>query len=261
MAESAVAILRRYDLDGIDLDWEYPGQAVAGIKARPEDRENFTKLLAAMRETLDAENDRARRNRDDRYLLTIATADREYFDHVAMGQLHRYVDWINVMTYDFYNSLTPTTGHHAGFHRADSAPATDRRVDAAISQHLEAGVPAQKLVLGVAFYGRRFEGVAPGHEGLNQSYERYGGEASYRELLQSVIGHEGYVRHWDERALAPWLWNAATRSFITYDDPESIVLKARFARQLGGVMLWELSQDAADHALLDAIVQGLHARD
>ena len=65
------------------------------------------------------------------------------------------------------------------------------------------------------------------------------------------------MRHWDEVAGAPWLWNASTRSFITYDDPESIRRKARFAGALGGVMFWELSQDSADAALLEAVKAGL----
>jgi chitinase len=256
-AESAVDLLRRFDLDGIDLDWEYPGQDVAGIKARPEDRRNFTELLAAVRAQLDAEGRRSHRAPGDPYLLTIATADREYFDHVDMPRLHRYVDWINVMAYDFYNSLTRTTGHHAGLHRATSAPTTDRWGSASIEQHVAAGVPARKLVLGVAFYGRRFEGVTPSLDGLNQPYEKYGGDHSYRELVESYIDRDGYVRHWDQRALAPWLWNAATRTFVTYDDPESIRRKAEFARQLGGVMFWELSQDTPDGALLQSIAAGL----
>jgi len=256
-AESAVGIVRRYGLDGIDLDWEYPGQDVAGIKARPEDRENFTRLLATLRMQLDTESRLTHRASSNAYLLTIATADRDYFAHVEMGRLQRYVDWVNVMAYDFYNSLTRTTGHHAGLHRADTAPPTDRWADDSVAQHLAAGVPARKIVLGVAFYGRRFEGVTPQHDGLNQPYERYGGDHSYREIVASFIDRNGYARHWDERALAPWLWNPGTRSFVTYDDPASIRLKARFARKLGGVMFWELSQDDASGALLEAITLGL----
>lgn len=253
-AASVVDLVRDYRLDGVDLDWEYPGQDVAGIKARPEDRTNFTRLLADVRAALDAES---RRSKREPYLLTIATADREYFDHVDMDRVHPYVDWINVMAYDFYNSLTSTTGHHAGLRRAATAPATDRWGEAAIEQHLAAGVPPRKLVLGVAFYGRRFEEVAAANEGLNQPYGRYGGEHAYGELVERYVGRAGYVRHWDEVAGAPWLWNASTRSFITYDDPESIRRKARFAGALGGVMFWELSQDSADAALLEAVKAGL----
>jgi chitinase len=256
-AESTVGILERYDLDGVDLDWEYPGQDAAGIKARPEDRENFTRLLATLRSHLDAAGHRHIRRGRDHYLLTIATADRDYFAHVDMPHVHPYVDWCNVMAYDFYNSLTPTTGHHAGWRRAATAPVTDRWGESSIEQHLAAGVPARKLVLGVAFYGRRFEGVEPAHDGVNQPYAKYGGDHSYEELVARFIDRDGYVRHWDEQAEAPWLWNPATRSFVTYDDPESIRRKATYARRLGGVMFWELSQDTADGALLRAVAEGL----
>jgi len=257
-ADSAVELMRSHGADGIDLDWEYPGQSTAGIRARPEDRRNFTLLLGAMRARLDAQSRADGRAAGDGYLLTIASADREYFDHVEMDLLHRELDWINVMAYDFYNSLTPTTGHHAGLYRAATAPVSSRWADASVKQHLEAGVPAHKLVLGVAFYGRRFEGVTAAELGRNQRYERYGGDHAYAELLASYIDRGGYVHHWDEVAEAPWLWNATSRSFVSYDDPRSIAVKAAYARDrgLGGVMLWELSQDAGG-ALLDAAYRGL----
>lgn len=254
-ARSAVAFVRRHRLDGMDLDWEYPGQGIAGIKFRAEDKENFTRLLQAVRTALDAASTADGRSGADRYLLTIASADREYFDHTEMDQLHVHLDWINVMAYDFFNSLTPTTGHHAGLYASEFAAPTDRNAHASVRQHLAAGIPPQKLVLGVAFYGRRFEGVEPMHEGLNRPYERYGGDHSYAELAASYIGRQGFERHWDARVSAPWLWNAATRTFISYDDPRSIRAKASYARDLGlgGMMFWELSQDRGGE-LLEAIL-------
>ena len=257
-ADSAVALMRAQAADGIDLDWEYPGQSTAGIRARPEDKRNFTLLLAALRERVDARSRDDGRAPGDGYLLTIASADREYFDHVEMNVLHEELDWINVMAYDFYNSLTPTTGHHAGLYRAATAPVSSRWADASVEQHLAAGVPARKLVLGVAFYGRRFEGVNAGELGRNQPYERYGGDHAYAELVTGYVDRGGFKRHWDETAQAPWLWNATTRSFISYDDPRSIELKSAYARQrgLGGIMFWELAQDASGE-LLDAAHRGL----
>ncbi len=246
-AASVVALLREHSLDGVDLDWEYPGQSVAGSKSRPEDRQNFTALLQTMREHLGR-----------RYLLTIASADREYFDFTEMDRLHVYLDWINVMSYDFFNSLTPTTGHHAGLYASPYAAPTDRNADASVKQHLAAGIPAQKLVLGVAFYGRGFAGVQPAHDGLNQRYERFEAAHPYAELVEKSIGRQGFVREWDAKAQAPYLWNAQTRAFITYDDPQSIAIKAEYVRKqkLGGMMFWELSQDSQG-ALLEAIVKGL----
>lgn len=246
-AESVVTLLREHSLDGVDIDWEYPGQSVAGIKSRPQDKQNFTALLKTLRAHLGS-----------RYLLTIASADREYFDFTEMDKLHVYLDFINVMTYDFFNALTPTTGHHAGLYASPYAAPRDRNAAASINQHLAAGIPPDKLVLGVAFYGRGFAGVQPEHDGVNQPYERFEAAHPYAELVEQYIGRNGFVREWDERAQAPFLWNAQTRAFITYDDPQSIAVKAQYVRKhrLGGIMFWELSQDSRG-ALLDAIVNGL----
>jgi len=257
-SSSAVELVRRHSLDGLDIDWEYPGQGVAGIRYRPQDKQNFTLLLKTLREQLDAASDAAGRKGRERYVLTIASADREYFEHTEMSRLHVYLDWINVMSYDFFNSLTPTTGHHAGLFRSERSLPTDRNADASIRQHLAAGIPPQKLVLGVAFYGRGFAGVTPEHNGLNQRYERYEADHSYAELAEKFVGKQGFVRYWDDRAAAPYLWNASTRTFITYDDPASLARKRRYVTEhgLGGVMFWELSQDR-NGALLEVLTRAM----
>jgi chitinase len=256
-ARSAVALLREYALDGVDLDWEYPGQGVAGIKYRDEDKRNFTLLLKTLREELDAESKARGRAGRDQYVFTIAAADREYFDHVEVSKLHVYLDWINVMAYDFFNSLTSTTGHQAGLYRSEFASATDRNGDAAVKQYLAAGVPSEKIVLGVPFYGRGFTGVTSRNNGINQPYERYEGDHSYEELVGKFIGKQGFVRRWDDRAQAPYLWNSASRTFISYDDPQSIAIKACYVQEkhLGGMMFWDLGSDRNDE-LLDAIARG-----
>ena len=245
-ASSVLEMLRQYDLDGVDLDWEYPGQGAAGIKYRPEDKGNFTLLLKTLREAL-----------GDHYLLTIAAADRGYFDHVEMSRLQVYVDWINEMAYDFFNSLTPTTGHHAGLYLSKSGTPADRTADAAVKQYLAAGVPADKIVLGVPFYGRAFAGVTAKNRGIDQPYERFQDFYSYGDLVEKFVGKQGYVRYWDAAAQAPYLWNEKSRSFISYEDPQSLAVKVCYARDrhLGGVMFWELKLDRGDE-LLDVIARG-----
>jgi chitinase len=257
-ATTAVSLMREHALDGIDVDWEYPGQSVAGIKSRPQDQRNFTLLLRTLRAHLDRAGAAQGRRGDDAYLLTIASADREYFELTQMDRLHVHLDWINVMSYDFFNALTPTTGHHAGLYRSPLAAPGDRNADASVKQHLAAGIPPGKLVLGVAFYGRAFAGVSSLHDGLHQPYERFEAAHPYAELVDEFIDRNGFVREWDEQAQAPFLWNAASRTFITYDDPQSIARKADYvkAQRLGGMMFWELSQDR-DSVLLDTIVKGL----
>jgi chitinase len=242
-ADSAVKLLREQSLDGIDIDWEYPGNGIAGIQSRPADKQNFTLLLQALRKTLGSQ-----------YLLTIAAADHEFVENIELDQVAAYLDWINLMSYDFFNSLTPTTGHHAGLYRAEHALPRDRNTDSAVSQYLAAGVAPEKIVLGVAFYGRGFAGVTARNNGVNQPYEHFEGEHFYKDLVAHFIGKQGFVRYWDNRAQAPYLWNATSRVFISYDDPQSIAVKARYVLQhrLGGMMFWELSEDR-DEELLDVI--------
>lgn len=248
-ARSVVALLKQYDLDGVDLDWEYPGQGAAGIKYREADKQNFTLMLKVMREELDAAAE-ARAGRRH-YILTIAAADREYFEHVEMDKLHVYLDWINEMAYDFFNSLTPTTGHHAGLYPSEFSRPADRTGDAAVRQYLAAGVPASKIVLGVPFYGRGFGGVTPQNNGLYQSYEKYIDAPSYPELADHFINKQGFVRYWDSGARSPYLWNASSRSFISYEDPQSLGIKRCYVRDmhLGGMMFWELTLDREDELL------------
>jgi chitinase len=259
-SRSVSALLQQYDLDGVDLDWEYPGQGVAGIKYRESDKQNFTLLLQSLRQELDAAGAVSGKTGSDHYLLTIAAADREYFDHVEMSRLHVYLDWVNEMAYDFFNSLTPTTGHQAGLYRSRFAAPTDRTAAAAVEQYLAAGVPAGKIVLGVPFYGRGFAGVTPRNNGINQPYERSEDFVSYADLVDKFIGKQGLVRYWDAQAQAPYLWNSASRRFITYDDVQSIAAKRCYvqAKHLGGMMFWELPLDKNDE-LLDVVAGGCTA--
>ncbi|HEX6100711.1 MAG TPA: glycoside hydrolase family 18 protein [Thermoanaerobaculia bacterium] len=230
-AASAVALLQEHALDGIDLDWEYPGQPGPGIKYRAEDKQNFTLLLQEMRRQL-----------GPRALLTIASSAGPYFEHTEMDVLHVHLDWINIMTYDFAGSWTPVTGHHAALRGAPS-------VESFVRQHLAAGIPPSKLVIGVPFYGRGWTGVHPENHGLGQKYE-----TAIEVPWSALAKAEGYERHWDPAAEAPFLWSPQTRTFVSYEDPESLRVKACYVREhgLGGVMYWEHSHDPEEE-LLDVL--------
>jgi len=106
-------------------------------------------------------------------------------------------------------------------------------------------VPARKLVVGVPFYGRAFAGVKPQNNGLDQPYANYEGDHPWPQLVADFIDRNGFKRYWDSTAQVPYLWNAQTQVFISYDDPQSLQLKADFvkAHGLGGMMYWEQSQD------------------
>jgi len=254
-ARSAAERVENYALDGIDLDWEYPGQPGAGNKYREEDRQNFTLLLETVRTRLDALGEQ----RGKAYLLTIATAANEqYFEHTEMDRVHPYVDFVNVMTYDMYTSGSGTTGHHAGLYGSVFGDGAVQYGEAAVALHLAAGIPAEKIVLGVPFYGRGWTGVEAGDRGLFKPYKRFTRAYSYNLLKERYIDQRGFIRYWDASAHAPYLWNADSTTFISYEDPVSLRYKVDFIKQygLGGVMFWEYSLDQ-ESALLDTLVEAL----
>ncbi len=252
-ARSAARLVRAHGADGIDVDWEYPGRADAGIAASPADHANFTLLLKALRTALDAAAGEGRH-----YALTIAVADGPFAEGIDIRAVEPYLDWFNLMTYDFVNSMTPTTGHHAGIYPSRLAPPDARSVDRAVREYLAAGVPPRKLLIGAAFYGREFGEVAPGNDGLYQRYGRYVTEHPWPQIKRDYLGHDGFVRHHDPQAQASWLWNARTRRFISYDDPQSIAAKAAYvkAHGLGGIMYWEQRNDP-DGELVEAVRDAL----
>ncbi len=251
-ATSAMAVLKEYALDGIDLDWEYPGQPGPGITFREEDKEDFTALLKTLRERLDMLSDARGRRGEDRYTLTIATAGGPYFQHTEMDRLHKYVDWINIMGYDFAGEWSTTTAHHAGLFGSAVAVSSE----AFVKQHLAAGIPSRKLVLGVPFYAKAWCGVAMG--AVQQPVEGYEGSIPFSVLMRQYVDQHGFERHWDRAAHAPYLWNPKSAIFITYEDPQSLRDKALFVKRnrLGGIMYWEESEDP-DEVLLDTIFSAL----
>ena len=257
-AQSVGELVAQRGLDGIDLDWEYPGLPGPGIRHRDEDKRNFTLLLQALRQQLDALGEKRGRRADAHFLLTAALADGEFTKYIELGRIHQYLDWIDLMTYDFHNSLTPTTGHHAALRRSRTSAASERSVEHAVREYLAAGVPASKLVVGVPFYGRAFADVKSENNGLDQPYGRYEGDHPWPQLVADFIDRNGYVRYWDATADAPYLWNAQTHVFVSYDDPQSLKLKADFvkAHGLGGMMYWEQSQDPRGE-LLGALAAAL----
>jgi chitinase len=254
-ADTAAKLVVDHDADGIDVDWEYPGSSQGGIASSPHDRDNFTLLLQALRTRLDAAGAR----NGHRYTLSVAVADGKLVDGMDIAAVNRYVDWFNLMTYDFCNALTSETCHHAGLHASALAPADARTTARAVRQYLAAGVPPAKLIIGAAFYGREFGDVQPAHDGLYQPYGKFIAFVPWPELTADFINKRGFVRHWDARADAAWLWNPETRTFVSYDDPEALATKAAYVRQqhLGGIMYWEQSLDPAG-TLLDAIWKGLN---
>ena len=249
-AQSAVDFMLRHQLDGIDLDWEYPGQRGAGNVYRPEDKENFTAVLKLLRTKLDSLSPEGAP-----YLLTIATgANQNYLDHTDMKTAHQYLDFINIMTYDFHEKKKKKTGHNANLYVSEYDD--NERVisaDIAVQQHILAGIPASKIILGVPFYGKWWKGVNLKNNGLYQPATGAAGGHNFRFIKDSLLTNNDFVQLWDSTAQIPYLWCEKDSQFVTYENPESIRQKAAFVKkhQLGGIMFWQYNGD--DGTLLKAI--------
>ncbi len=247
---SAVRFVEKYKLDGVDVDWEYPGAPGIGNRFRLEDSDNYTALMHDLRSTLDDAQQRWHRP-----LLTsvAAGANLDFLAHTNMRSVANLVDSVNLMSYDYSeSSSSPLTGHHAPLLANPAAP-KQISVDVSVRAFLAAGVPAPKLVLGVPFYGHAWADVSRTNNGLFQTGKPSNIQADYRTIAGSLLS-SGYTRYWDPAACAPYLYNASKRVFISYEDPESVTLKANYAlrHNLAGLMFWEYGGDF-NGALLDAI--------
>lgn len=251
VAETAINYLTKYKLDGLDIDWEYPGLPAAGNTHRAEDKENFTLLMKVLREALDKEGEKNQQY----YLLTIASGGMdEYFEHVDLNKAHQYLDFINIMSYDLYHGWDSISGHHAGLYLS-TACVKQLSADHSVQLHLDQNVPIEKLVLGIPFYGRKWEGVNIANNGYNQTATTGGSGINFNEIYKYTTDTlSGYKRYWDTTAQVPYLWNEATQTFISYEDAESLKIKCGYVndKKMGGVMFWEYHGDK-DGILLNAI--------
>jgi chitinase len=253
---SCLNLLEKYGLDGVDIDWEYPAQPRKDGNFRPEDKHNYTLLLRDLRQAFDSAEPRLH----EHLITSTATNGKAFFLHnTEMGEVSHYVDTVNLMGYDFYPGGTKITGNHSALF---TEPADPQQVsdDSCIQAYIAAGVPAEKIVLGVPFFGHEWTGVPALNRGLFQpASTKTVDDILYREIVARQLNpSSGYVRYWDKASAVPWLYNEKTGSFVTYDDPESLSLKAEYARshRLGGVMFWSVEGDSND-VLLDAINAGL----
>ncbi len=239
--------------DGIDIDWEYP--AACGLTCGPpEDAANFTALLAEFRQQLDEVQ--------PGLLLTIAAgAGIDKIRVTQPAQYHPYLDYINVMTYDFHGAWEPITNFHSALFASPGDPSTGDALlynsNDAIQAFLDRGVPADKLNLGIGFYGRGWTGVPNVNNGLYQSGSAAPGtwEAGIEDY--KVLKNLGWPSFVHPQARAHWIYNGST--FWNYDTPALIAEKMQYVnvQGLGGAFFWEFSGDDANGSLAAAIDEGL----
>ncbi len=247
-AKSCLNAVKKYKLDGIDIDWEYPSIDWAGIDASPLDKENFTLMLKEVRELFDSY--------DKNLMLTIAVGcDSYYIENTQIDKVAPLLDYVSIMTYDMRGCGDKTTGHHTNLYMARqvSLPRSYRSVEHSVKIYNEGGVPLEKIVIGIAFYSRMWKNVEKReNNGLWQKASAGDYGPSYSEIAENYLNKNNFKRYWDDECKAPFLFDGET--LISYDDEESIALKCKYAEEKGlaGVMYWEHSCDKT-RSLLSAI--------
>ncbi|HEX9509110.1 MAG TPA: glycoside hydrolase family 18 protein [Puia sp.] len=246
-AASAMDIVARFQLDGVDIDWEYPGLIGDSNVYRPEDKMNYTLMFRSLRAGLDSLS----RITGKPYQVTTAVgASQPFLDHTEMDKAQLYLDYVNIMSYDFKEGTDNLSGHHTNLFASADDP-EKRSTDQAVRLFEASGVPESKLVLGIAFYAHGWKMKTGDNKGLYRPSEGPYRAGGFTYLKDSLINHNGFIRYWDKDAKAPYLFQEENKIFISYDDEESVKYKCKYVEKnhLAGVMFWEYSSDKKGYLL------------
>ena len=209
-AEDCLRVVKEYGLDGIDIDWEYPTSSDADISSSPDDTENFTKLMQDLRTALG----------DGRLLTLASAASAEYID---FRSVEPYVDFVNIMAYD----MATAPKHHSALYESEISGRMTS--DKAVRAHLAAGVPAEKLVLGMPFYGRGGDYLP--------SFNDY----------KDIKANPDLTEKWHEKSKVPYIADQQGVLQLGYDNPRSLRIKCEYLKEMGlkGAMYWDYDGDNA----------------
>jgi chitinase len=206
-AEDCKRVINNYGLDGIDIDWEYPTSAMAGISASPEDTKNFTLMMKDIRNAIGKNK-----------LLTLATAAGA--GYIDFKGINPYIDFVNIMSYDMANAPK----HHSALYSSENSG--NMTGNLAVEAHIAAGIPANKLTLGMPFYGR--------------------GGALFQNMGYGQMKNlDEYTEKWDDVAKVPYLVNKDGIFVFGYENPRSLKIKCQYILDKGllGGMYWDYAGD------------------
>jgi chitinase len=256
LANSMLAFMLEWGFDGIDVDWEYPDTEA--------EKTQFTKLMQSLRSKLDAQG-----QKDDKYyqLSAAVTTNHNKIAFINPDVTTPLMDSVNVMAYDFHGAFDPVTGHNAPLYANSKDTDPKFNASSAMKEYAETyKVPKNKLLMGIPFYGRGWGDVepteivkglpglfAPGTATIHGAWDDDGQFTGTNPwyLLKQKAASGDYTRYWDSESRVPYLYNAATKEFLTYDDPQSVREKVDFINKegYGGAIVWDLSGDTPDHEL------------
>ena len=280
-ANNIATVYSDYNLDGIDLDWEYPGGGGAwGNGQDPNDTTNYLKFFQVLRKTLPPQA-----------LISSATQVTPFRDasgapSTDISGFAQVLDWITIMNYDIWSSSNDNPGPNAPLSLGCGKSDMDwANAEAAVTAWGRAGMPSNQIMLGIAAYGylqmssasrlrtrRRDLDARAMVTVKNPNGDSGQGQINFASLVDqgalkrdpatgNWVGDNGFTREWDECSSTPWLKSPYSGQLITYDDPQSISMKAQYARQAGlrGTSVWEITGDmgGSNWSLLTAARSGL----
>jgi len=245
--KSVKSLLDKHKLDGVDIDWEYPTQSADNeTGCDPTDTQNFNLVLQELRETLGT----------SKIISFASSSSAKYVDwKTAM----KYLDYVNVMTYDM--GAAPN-GHNSPLHK--SARFNQRSWDESIEAHVKGGVPKDKQVMGIPFYGKSKKNPTDAEKIFEYSVKYYEipdilNKGTYRNkpLARKV------TRQWEPTSMVPFLTDETGVNVLSYDDPESVAAKGYYVKNNGllGAMFWEYRYDTSNHDLNKAVVNAIYGKE
>lgn len=246
--QSTKELIDKTATDGIDLDWEYPAiEGHPGHRYVPEDKQNFTELVKALRKSLGRKKE-----------ISFAAGGFHKFlvESIEWNKVMPLLDRVNIMSYDLVNGYSPVTGHHTPLYSTDQQlESTDHAV-----RYLDSiGVPLNKMVIGAAFYARVWENVDSLQHGLYQP-GKFRNTIAFRSFENLFTPENDFIHANDDGADAAYSYSARKKLFATYDHYRSVRMKTRYAilKGLNGIMFWELTLDKPKDGLLDVIDKVRH---
>ena len=235
VAKTCARLVSQDGFDGVDFDWEYPCVPSNGMNCTPEDRHNYTLLCEAAKRGMESVGGGS--------VSVAAGADLYYIDSIEPERMAEGLDYVGLMTYDLKCGFHALSGHHTALY-SSTGDVFRNSCDQALRLFESAGFPKEKLLMGAAFYSRKWEDVPDRYHGFLQLTKTGGGYGpNYDKLADEYINKNGYVRYWDDEAKAPFLFNGST--FISYDDEESLAHKCAYVKRedIGGIFYWCHSGD------------------
>lgn len=250
--KNIIKFLRQNHFDGLDLDWEYPAFRDGG---KPADRNNYAQFVQELSEEFKRESSKTGR---PRLLLTMAVpAGIEYIEKgYDIPKLNQYLDWFNLLTYDYHSAFEPSVNHHAPLYSLVEEDEynydSELNIDYTVKYYINQGADRQKLVLGIPTYGRSYTlfnaeanelGAPTDGPGEQGDATREKGYLAYYEICQRVKEEDWTVVSPNEKAMGPYAYK--DNQWVGYDDEEIARKKAMYVLEndLGGIMFWSIDND------------------